>query len=215
MKRIILEEKYILRYIKEVLNTLKMEPVIIESARYHHNSSYINAFSRIENGVLSLSELHRLNIIKRSNKFLEIMNDIESHVNGIDGISLAVVGLTDLYRDEEEYNPLNCNLVDFLISSDIKASRRSTHYGNEFIANKCISNKHIKSVDIRILKYLSKVDNIVMLEELIKKYNCLIRISNSLKKANLDIPIREMSDESNISLNVDKLIEMPRLVLKK
>lgn len=48
------------------------------------------------------------------------MSDTESHVNGKNSVSLSVIGLKDLYPNEVEYNPFSPNLVDFLITSDIK-----------------------------------------------------------------------------------------------
>ena len=215
MSSIVLDEKNVLKYIKESLDSLKKDILIIENARYHHNASYDNASSIIKNGILSLSELDRLNIMKNSSKVLNIMNDIESHVNGNDGISLSVVGLTDLYKDEDEYNPFRSSMVDFVISSKVRAFRRSEHYGNEFIASKHIENHFIKSIDIRILEYIRKQKNEYMIEEIIRRYNALREIAIALKKYDLDIPIREMSDNKEIQLDTDKLINTPRLVLKR
>ena len=215
MSLCVINEKDALEYIKKVINDAKKNSIEIEGARYHHNSSYLNGLSILKNGILSLSELYRLGIIKMSYKTLNTMSDIDSHINGNDGISLSVVGLTDLYRDELEYNPFQDGLIDFLISSDIKAYRSSTHYGNEYIANKCIDTSMIKSVDIRLLSYLNKIDSDEKIDLLIQKYNSLIEMSNRIKNYGLNIPIREMSDEKKISLNIDKLYESPRLVLKK
>lgn len=215
MSSIVLDEKNVLKYIKESLNSFKKDILIIENARYHHNASYDNASSIIKNGILSLSELDRLNIMKNSSKILNIMNDIESHVNGNDGISLSVVGLTDLYKDEDEYNPFRSSMVDFVISSKVSAFRRSEHYGNEFIASKCIEKHFIKSIDVRILNYLNQTKKEYIIEGAIKKYNFLREIAIAIKKYDLDIPIREMSDNNEIELDVDKLIDTPRLVLKR
>lgn len=122
---------------------------------------------------------------------------------------------SDLYRDEFEYDPFQESLVDFLVSSDIKVYRRSTHYGNEYIANKCIEINKIKSIDIRLLKYLNNIDSKEKIDSLIQKYNSLIEMSTRIKNCSLNITIREMSDENNISLNIDKLYDSPKLVLRR
>jgi len=211
----IINEKDALEYIKKVINDAKKNPLDIEGAKYHHNSSYDNGPSILKNGILTLSDIYRLGIRKYSYRTINVMGDIESHVNGNDGISLSVVGLTDLYRDEFEYDPFQDSLIDFLISSDIKAYRKRTHYGNEYITNKCIEVDNIKSVDIRLLSYLNKINNNEKLEILIQKYNSLIEMAMRIRNYNLNIPIREMSDENNTLLSINKLYESPRLVLKK
>lgn len=215
MGLIVLNEDDVLDYIEKTIINAKKNSINIENAKYHHNSSYLNGLSILRNGILSLSELYRLGIIKMSYQTLNTMSYIESHINGNDGISLSVVGLTDFYRDEFEYDPFQDSLIDFLISSDIKAYRRSIHYGNEYIANRCIEVNKIKSIDIRLLNYLSKIDSNEKKDVLIQKYNSLIEMSTRIKNFGLNIPIREMSDENNISLSIDILYESPRLVLKK
>lgn len=215
MDLIVFNEQNVLEYIEKIINDTKKNSIDIEDAKYHHNSSYMNGLSILKNGILSLVELDRLGIRKMSYQTLNVMGDIESHINGNDGISLSVVGLTDLYRDEFEYDPFQESLVDFLISNDIKVYRRSIHYGNEYIANKCIEVNKIKSIDIRLLKYLNNIDSKEKIDALIQKYNSLIEMSARIKNCGLNITIREMSDENNISLDIDKLYELPRLVLRR
>lgn len=205
-----IEEKYICEYIFDKLNKLKNKNIIIEDARYHHNTNYNDVSSILQYGILSMQSISDLKIKNYSDEILKIMDDTNSHINGKNGISLSVVGLNDLYRDEFEYDSSNPDKIDLLITSEIKASRNSTHYGNEFISYNDITSNMIKSIDIRLLKYIESSKNV---SEIIKKYNCLKEIAISLKKYELDIPIREMSS-GNMSLDIDKLIEEPVLKIK-
>lgn len=220
MEKITLEEKYILEYIKTMISELKEGKYTVNNARYHHNSSYNNAASICRYGILTLNDLHRLKIKKFSEEFLKVMSDTTSHVNGNEQISLSVVGLTDLYPDESEFFP-ECPIeVDFIISSSIPAARHSRHYGNEYLSRGSISNKDIKSVDTRLLKMIELMEQGTKLpnyhpEELIKKFNCLKDIALVIKETNLNIPIREMSDNQEYLLNIDKISKNPQLILKK
>lgn len=141
------------------------------------------------------------------------MDDTDSHVNGIDSISLSVVGLTDLYRDEFEYDPYNPTQVDFNISSDVKAHRLTTHYGNEFLCNDSISIDKLRSVDIRLLELIKLSEKGYSIRDIIDKYNCLKDIALAIKQSNLDIPFREMSSD-NLTMDIDKVSVTPKLILK-
>ena len=52
-------------------------------------------------------------------------------------------------------------------------------------------------------------------ESILKKYNHLKNIALEIKKQNLDIPLREMSENSIFELDLNKLVNQPKLVLKK
>jgi len=130
----ILEKRYVLEYIRDTLNDLKQGRTGVDNARYNHNSDYSSASNIIRFGILSFLEQNRLGLRNDSPEFLQTMNDEESHINGINGISLSVVGLTDLYPNEDEYDPRRPHSVNFLVSSDIKTDRKAYHFGNEFIA---------------------------------------------------------------------------------
>lgn len=212
MKEIKLEEKYILEYIKYMISSFKMKPIEVNNAKYHHNTSYSNAQLVLKHGILSVSELNRLGIKKYSPEILNLWSDIESHINGIDSISLSVVGLTDLYEDEFEYNPFSPTDVDLNISSDIRAGRSSIHYGNEFLCREKIGVDKIKSIDIRLLQLIEKEKNFPI-KDIISRYNFLRDIALTIKENNLDIPFREMSND-NYALDIVKVSEMPKLILK-
>lgn len=218
MNNIFIEEKYILQYIKDILRDLQQGQCKVNFAKYHHNTSYQDAPSICRNGILTMQDLKKAKIKDYPEYLLKLYDDISSHVNGITSVSLSVVGLQDLCRDELEYNPFNPNYVDILVSSDVSASRSSTHYGNEFLSKESICVDKLKSIDIRLLSLvdaLGKRGNNLSVEEVIKRYNLLKDIALVIKTFGLDLPLREMSFEEERELDIDKTIEIPKLILKK
>lgn len=143
--------------IKYILEDCLTKKDILDESLYHHNVSYSDTPSVIKNGVLSLREQNKRGITNYSEEKIKVLDDTESHINGIDGISLSVVGLNDLMKDEEEYNPFNSRCVDIVISKDIKAYRNSSHYGNEYIADRIILPDKFKAIDIRLLLYIQEL----------------------------------------------------------
>lgn len=216
MNKIYIDKKNVLEYIEDTLSTFKLGEYKVNNARYHHNTSYKHAPSITKNGILSLKNINDLGIEKYSKERLEILSDITSHVNGNDGISLSVPYLDDLYKDEFEYDPFNMHNVDFLVSSDIKVSRDSTHYGNEFISYKEISIDKLRSVDIRLLTYLNNIkseSDLDKITDLIHKFNYTKDIALALYDMNIYMPFREMS-YSDSELDVEKIASMPKLIVK-
>lgn len=216
MKQIKLEQKYILEYIRDVLNDCRIKSTEVENARYHHNTSYEKATIAIKQGLLSKNKQNELLNQVLTEREKKLFSD-DGHVNGLDNISLSVVGLKDIYRDEMVYDPYSSIQIDILISSDIKAGRNSVNYGNEFLVENEIQNKYFKSIDLRLLKYISEFENGLHsgnLKDLIKKYNYLAGISQALLDNNLDIPMRDMSVE-NLTLDKEKVIDLPKIILKK
>lgn len=219
MNTILLEKKYILEYVKDILHDIKIGASIINNAKYHHNTDYRDASSICRHGILTMMDLKKLGIKNYSDEFLQKMDDIESHINGNDAVSLAVVRLQDLYPNEDEYNPFSPSQVDFLVSSEIQTGRSSIHYGNEFLSYKSIGTDKLRSVDIRLLKLIEMIEkgyssNNFTIQSVIEKYNYLKNIALTMKHSQLDIPLREMSYQDNSSMDVDKLSSTPRLVLK-
>lgn len=218
-----LEEKYALKYMRDTLVSLtdSANSCEVENAKYHHNTDYYKAASVIQRGILSINNLNKLGIGDYSSKSLNLMSDIDSHVNGVDGVSLAVVGLTDLYPDEEEYNPFNSTQVDFLVDSEVRAFRTSTNYGNEFVSRDMICPSSLRAIDIRLLEYIDSVykndgfnARFNTLENVIEKYNCIGMIARALEQKNLNIPIRERSYNQSYALDVKRLVKIPKLTLK-
>lgn len=219
MNSILLEEKYALEYIKDMISSTKTRPVSVTNAKYHHNTEYRDASSICHHGILTLADLKKIGIKDYDDDLVSRMDDTESHINGTDAISLAVMDLQDLYKDEEEYNPYAPSKVDFLVSSEVQTRRVSIHYGNEFLCQSSISNDKLRSVDIRLLKLIEMIEKGYLsgnftVRNAIEKYNYLKEIALTMKQVQLDIPIREMSNSDNFVLDVDKLSSNPKLVLK-
>ena len=219
MNEIIIKEKYILEYIRNMLYACSyaIKNIDDNAYQYHHNTAYEYAPSIIKYGILSIEELNSLGIRSYSKEYLKFIDDIESHVNGKDGISLSVTGLTDLYKDEDEYDPCQSNIVDFLVDENIKTVRNTTHYGNEFISENKISSDKIVSADIRIINYinnLSEKDGKAIFS-VINKYNQIIMMSKEILRHNRDMQMREMSEGVNRKIDVEKMSKMPRLLMIK
>lgn len=211
MSNIILEKKYALEYVKDILNDVRLKETNIKNAKYHHNTSYSDAPLVCQYGILSLQDIKKHKIRDYTDEFLERMSDIESHINGSDSVSLSVVGLTDLYPNEDEYNPHSPNLVDIRVSSDTNAYRSTLHYGNEYICRESIGIDKLRAIDIYLLELISIEKDI---DKVIEKYNNLIRICISMKKMNLDIPLRELSFDTNHALDIDRLSQHQKVKLK-
>lgn len=210
MSNIILEKKYALEYVKDILNDVRLKETNIKNAKYHHNTSYSNAPLVCQYGILSLQDIKKHKIRDYTDEFLTRMSDIESHINGSDSVSLSVVGLDDLYPNEDEYNPHSSHLVDFRVTSDIKAHRSTLHYGNEYLSDS-ISIDKLRAIDIYLLELISKESDI---NKVIEKYNDLIKICISMKKMNLDIPLRELSFDTNHAIDIDRLSRYQKVKLK-
>lgn len=219
MNEVIIKEKYVLKYIRDMLYACSyaIKNKGDKTYQYHHNTAYEYAPSIIEHGILSMMELNSLGIRSYSKEYLNFIDDIESHVNGKDGISLSVIGLTDLYKNEDEFDPCQSNIVDFLVDENIKTVRNTIHYGNEFISRDKITSDKIASADIRIINYinnLSKKDGEFIFSA-INKYNQIIMMSKEILRHNRNIQMREMSEGVNREIDVKKMSEMPRLLMIK
>lgn len=217
MEKLILEEKHIYEYIKDILNESRIKSVEVSDSLYHHNRSFKRTPIVIRYGVLSLKTLNELGIEKLTKEQLKLYSDETSHINGIENISLALTNLTDLYRDEAEYNPYCSSRPDILIDRSVVARRSTYNYGNEFLASSPISNDNFRSVDIRLFNLISeyeKKNNIDGPKDLLEKYNYLREIATAIIETKLSLPLREMSKE-NLTLDIEKLKNMPVLELKK
>lgn len=216
MGNIIIDKKLALEYIRDTLRASKNKLEFVKHAKYHHNTRYRNAASVCRNGILTMLDLHKYKIISFSPEMLRKFDDDDFHVNGIDAVSLSIAGLDDLYGDEEEYNPFDPSRVDFLVSSEVMASRNSTNYGNEFLSLGSIGIDKIRSVDIRLIELMNKTgdNSYSTTESMVNKYNALRDIAHTIKEYNLDIPLREMSYGEEYSIDIDTLARKPRLKIK-
>lgn len=221
MKSIYLEEREILEYIKSSLHDFKIEIKEIEDAKYHHNAKYEHTPLIINHGLLPISEQHKLGLINYTDKQLLLMSDSSSHVNGIEHISLSIQDLKDLSKKEWEYDSSVPYHVDLRISSSLKTYRDSTNYGNEFLHRGKINQEHIKAIDIRLLLYIEELERTSKrnesLEEIVKivnKYNSLQEMAYNLQNSDLEIPLREVSESIPYILDINKVSESPKLILK-
>ena len=217
MTYIELDDEHLIEYITDMISTFRTNVLHVQNARYHHTTKYKDAPSVCKHGILTLEDLNRWGIRNDSPEFIRRMDDIDSHINGADGISLAVVGLTDLTRDEFEYNPFEPTRVDFLVSSDVQARRNAKHYGNEFIHTGSINLAEIESVDVRILELIRKSQEIgigIPHSLLINIYNYLIEISIALANNGYNIPLREMSEYEGYKIDIEKASKADKIKQK-
>lgn len=208
-----IEEKYALEYIRDTLNTYKKINNDEYFKYYHHNVDYKDTPSVVKHGILPLKDLNELKLRNDSYYALKAMSNEESHINGIDGVSLAKTDLTDLYKDEEEYNPFINNQTDIIVDSNIEARRRTMHYGNEFVYKGIITPNMFKSIDIRLLKHLNntKDEDII---KIVKNYNEIIDIARSMKEYDLDVNLREMSEKQKYALDYESLAKEEKISIK-
>ena len=214
---VILNEKDILAYIKDAIKSCNYGKLSMQQGLFHHNTNYKSLLSVIKYGLLSIEGLRNHGVYNISEDTLKLADDELSHINGKNGISLSKVGLTDLYRDEFEYNPLNPQYVDIQID-DVTARRNSEHYGNEFIAMDSIGNDKFKCIDTRLLELCKLYENNSLRnynsQDLINNLNSLIESANYLKQNNLYIPIRDTSfNEENI-IDIDKIANTSKISCK-
>lgn len=192
------------------------------NSRYHHNCDYKDTTDLINNGILSYSDKQLLKGIILTDKEKKRLND-DYHVNGSNLVSLSSLDINydDLYRDELIYDPYSSSQVDILVSGDVKAYRNSTNYANEFLSASKLNPSYFESIDVRLLKNLNDktvlyIDNSYeyRLTKIIEYYNYLRDISLALINNNLNIPLREMSEE-NVTLDINKVKDLPKIYLKQ
>lgn len=192
------------------------------TSKYHHNCDYKDTSSIINNGILSYSNRQLLKGINLTDNERKKLNE-ECHVNGTNLISLSSLDINydELYKDEWLYDPYISSKVDILVSGSVKAYRSSINYANEYLAKDKIDKMNFESIDVRLLKNsndktISYIDNSYeyRLNKIIEYYNYLREIAISLVNNNLDIPLREMSEE-NITLDKEKVIKLPKIYFKK
>ena len=195
----------------------------ISDAKYHHTTSYKDAISVCKYGILTLKELNERGIRHDGEETLRKLSNLDSHPNGIDGISLAIDDVNDVTK-KDMYDPRYPTSVDFRISSEVLAYRSSANYDNERICRGSIALSEIKAIDIRMrelcdwLLYTRKLAyNNVTIQTIVNKYNHLIDLAQTLVNGKLDIPLREMSDEDYSIYHIDpiKLSEQSKISITK
>lgn len=186
--------------------------------KFHHQTKIENIPRVLRTGLLSKGKKLELEGRKLTEQEKYFFSD-DCHVNGIDYISLSSneVDFSQRCKDEFYFDPDTFEEADIVISKDVKAHRNSTNYFNEFLVRDIIPQELFNSIDIGILRAFNQKDyvknHIAKIQDLVKHYNNLRKIALALKESNLDIPFREVSYEI-ITLDPDKVIELPQLVLK-
>ena len=165
---------------------------------------FLSAIAQQENGMTVYSD----DIVKRV-----LMDDF--HVNGNNGISFAVMDLKDLYRDEFEFDPMLPTGVDFIVDIPWRLVRNTENYGNEFISDLAVDSKYIRYLDLRIKRLLIEELRDDNHDEIIARYNNIIRICRAIKKYNNGIILRELSDDKKLYLDYDKIRDYPKIKIKK
>ncbi len=88
MNEVIIKEKYVLKYIRDMLYTCSyvIKNKGDKTYQYHHNTAYEYAPSIIEHGILSIEELNSLGIRSYSKDYLKFIADIRI-INYINNLS--------------------------------------------------------------------------------------------------------------------------------
>jgi hypothetical protein len=225
MKTVNLSRKDIImayRFIRENLYSCKKEHLELVDDSFHHNISYKDAPNSIKFGLLSYKLQKLVKNKQITQKEYALFTD-ECHVNGIDRISIASTDSEDIDKNKFNYNPYSSNMVDIIISKDVPASRNTKNYSNEYLVKDIISQKYFKSMDIRLLQIINDIKKSVDITELeylilkmIECYNYLIILADTMINYNYQkIPIREMSDNKIVDLDVKKLSKLPLLEICK
>lgn len=219
----IIEVEYDKAYkiVKENLYSCKTVSKEISDTKYHHQTDIKQLPSILKYGILSKDEFNRVYNMKLTEKESIIFCD-ECHTNGLTRVSVSSmdVDFSQIYRDEFYWDSSDFAQADIIVSKDIKAFRYTINFFNEFLVEKGIPVDKFNCIDLKILKAYSdeiyeKIKNTK--ENRIKKmvcyYNYLYEIALCLINGNLDIPIREVSEEK-ITLDPQKIIKLPSIKLR-
>ena len=216
-KEILLNKNDISKYVIDTLESLKCGHFYVSEDCFHHNTPYKLVPSILINGLHSIQRQNELGISNYSKKDLELLADVDSHINGINGISLSKINLTDLRRQDFTYDPKEDKSVDIIIDDSINVRRSTRHYGNEFISESSIMPNKFNALDIRLMALVTNtqsIDHLKELERIIIAINSLKGIAKTLEEQKLTIPIREMSLEDNSLLDTTKIMDLPIIRVK-
>jgi hypothetical protein len=211
-----IKKEEIASYIKAHIDSaiLASDQINVEP-RYHHSTSYAVAPSIIKYGFLSAIAQQENGITVYSDDIVKRVLMDDFHVNGNNGISFAVMDLKDLYRDEFEFDPMLPTGVDFIVDIPWRLVRNTENYGNEFISDLAVDSKYIRYLDLRIKRLLIEELRDDNHDEIIARYNNIIRICRAIKKYNNGIILRELSDDKKLYLDYDKIRDYPKIKIKK
>ena len=217
------DENTIYTVVKENIYSCVDKPIDIEDIKFHHNLHIEAIPSALKYGLLS-KEMKAKIIENRELTDYELYKFSDEHyVNGKDYISLAstIENLSMMYEDEILYNTYKTTLSSIIVSKSVRAGRNASNYFNEFLVQDIIPVELFNSIEIRLFKLFNEESSEDKTKKILEAYEALREIAVTLKQNNLDIPLRESSnvmcnEESNnaITLNPEKVIEMPKLILK-
>ena len=191
--------------IKSDLRICKCKTSELIDDTFHHNISLKNIPSALNHGILSRKMQSDILNLELTNKEKDYFLD-DYHVNGLNCISLSSMNLdfSENYKDQFVYDYSALGECDIIISSKVSAYRNSTNYFNEFLVEGKIPTKYFKSIDIRVKNIIK---NDCSLERLIELKRLIKSISGQMLENNIDIPLREVSDEI-IEIDKVKVINM-------
>ena len=214
---ICIDEDMLYEFIKLNLHSCRVSSRIIENSKYHHQTKIERIPNMLKNGILSKNKFSELKGRDLTDDEISIYSD-DCHVNGTDYVSVSSMDLdfSTMGKDEYYWDPIDSLESGIVVSSDIRAFRVTKNYFNEFLVEGGIYPSSFSAIDTKVLKIYtnrfyrgeeSKTDR------MLRHYHTLKDIALSLKEDNLDIPLREVSDEV-ITLDIDKVIKLPSLKLK-
>lgn len=219
------------KLIKDNIYCCITEPVDFQNRIFHHNEK-IDVIPNILQYGLLCNELRIKLLEKRdlTEKEKDMYLD-ECYVNGKSYVSLSSMDedFSQMYRDEMYWDPYDTIESDIVISGEIEALRKTTNYFNEYLVYNKVPVEMFNSIDVKLLrindyvffdKNLNNKENRANL--MLEHYEYLRQIAFIIKQNNLNIALREISYVKNekekdkaLTLDVDKVIELPKLILKK
>ena len=221
------DESTIYSVIREAVYSCIDKPINIDDIKFHHNLHIEAIPSVLKHGLLSNKQKARIIENRELTDHEIFIYSDEHYANGADYISLASTeeDLSMMYEHEKLYNTYNTNLSSIIVSKKVKGTRNAANNFNEYLVQDMIPTKLFNSIELRLFKLFSVDFPFIPEEEKIKMtlqaYEAVREIALTLKQNNLDIPLRESSnvmcnEESNnaITLNPEKIIKMPKLILK-
>ena len=213
IQKVKLDDSY--KIIRENIFSCRTQSIKIENFKYYHNTGYHLMEDVLKHGLLSKVEKAKLTGEALTEHELYLAQD-DYYVNGKDNISVSA-DINDAYYNEDLYNHKNPRQIDILISNELNPYRSTENYANEYLAKDIIPVSYFKAIDSRLLSILScnfidkseKERLIIMIEY----YNYLRNIAKTMLDENVNIPLREVSDEE-VTLDKIKVLELPRIIIK-
>ena len=218
------DENRIYQLIKEKLANCVVKNSMIIDTRLHHNAQYSSISSVIEYGLLSKRERARLIENRGLTAEEEYRGNDPFCVCGNDCVSIANTDYElDAYPNEDIYG-IRDDCVNIILDGNFDYARVTTNYADECLVNKIITPEHFTAFDIRLLKYMYLRPFYLKLEEkemayleklhrVVFDYNFIVDISKILLEKKLNIPIREMSEDSPKVLSLEKVSTLPHIKL--